>query len=125
MIARTAARARQAGLTNVTLAEHDFVARRLGAADESADYVMLFNILHAEQPDRLLAEARRVLRPEGTLAIMHWNYDASTPRGPTMDIRPRPEQCLSWARLAGFRDETGVIELPPYHYGAVLRKSMV
>jgi ubiquinone/menaquinone biosynthesis C-methylase UbiE len=52
------------------------------------DYAMLFNILHAEQPERLLREARRILAPHGLLGIIHWNYDPSTPRGPSMEIRP-------------------------------------
>jgi len=43
---------------------------------------MLFNILHAERLGDLLIEARRVLTPEGLLAVTHWNYDACTPRGP-------------------------------------------
>jgi ubiquinone/menaquinone biosynthesis C-methylase UbiE len=84
---------------------------------------MLFNILHAEWPTLLLAEAFRVLAPRGTLAVIHWNYDATTPRGPSMDIRPRPEQCQGWAEQAGFRLlDPGIVPLPPYHYGMALRR---
>jgi hypothetical protein len=54
---------------------------------------------------------------------MHWNYDPSTPRGPPMDIRPRPEQCAAWAECAGFRLEPpGRINFPPYHFGLRLTK---
>jgi hypothetical protein len=87
------------------------------------DYAMLFNILHAERPDVLLREARRALKPGGLLAITHWNYDPSTPRGPSMDVRPRPEQCRDWAIQAGFRLlDPGIIDLPPYHYGMALQQ---
>ena len=67
-------------------------------------------------------EARRILKPDGLLAVMHWNYDASTPRDPSMTIRPRPESCRAWAIDAGF-DLAGPeqIDLPPYHYGIVFR----
>jgi hypothetical protein len=54
---------------------------------------------------------------------MHWNYDATTPRGPSMDIRPRPEECRDAAIAAGFHLLLpGIINLPPYHYGMVLSK---
>jgi hypothetical protein len=92
-------------------------------ADASADCAMAFNILHAEDPLTLLCQAHRVLAPSARLGIMHWNYDPSTPRGPSMSIRPRPEQCREWAEHAGFR-ATGesLIDLPPYHYGMVMVK---
>ena len=54
---------------------------------------------------------------------MHWNYDPATPRGPSMDIRPRPDQCRDWAEQEGFRLlEPGIMDLPPYHYGMVLER---
>jgi SAM-dependent methyltransferase len=116
-------KARAAGLVNIVCERRDFVMTGTGVADGTADYVMLFNILHAEQPEVLLREARRILCQGGLLAIMHWNYDASTPRGPSMAIRPQPEQCRIWAEAEGFRLlKPGIINLPPYHYGMVLER---
>jgi SAM-dependent methyltransferase len=116
-------RARQAGLGNLVCAVRDFVAQGTGLDDGSSDYAMLFNLLHAEGPDRLLREAQRVLRPGGRLGIMHWNYDPTTPRGPSMSIRPRPEQCCAWAEAEGFRLlAPGIISLPPFHYGMVMER---
>ncbi len=112
-----------AGLNNVRLEVRDIVEQGTGLPDASVDYVMLFNILHAECPDVLLREAYRTLRPSGRLGIMHWNYDPSTPRGPSMSIRPRPQQCRQWAEQAGFRSSgEPVIDLPPYHYGLVMER---
>lgn len=123
MIEETLAKAGAAGLSNMETRLCDFIVDGTGLSESSMDYVMLFNILHAESPEILLAEAHRVLRPGGKLGIIHWNYDHSTPRGPSMEIRPRPEQCKAWAAQAGFSFlEPGLIDLPPYHFGMVLEK---
>lgn len=63
-----AARARLAGLP-VRFVRGDLHA--MPAADASFDQVLLFNVLtHAAAPPRVLAEAVRVLRPGGTLALV-------------------------------------------------------
>jgi len=123
MVAATAARTLQSGLKNIIIEQRDFVAQGCGRKSGSADLVLLFNILHIEDPVSLLKEAHRVLRPRGTVAVIHWNHDGSTPRGPPLDIRPRPEQCRAWGEQAGLqwvRDQA----LPgsPWHWGMVLEK---
>ena len=123
MIAATQSKAEQAGLTNIQVHQCDFLAPKLPVPLGSAGYSMLFNILHAERPDVLIGRAREVLRKDGLLGIMHWNYDPNTPRGPSMEIRPRPEQCRDWAVAGGFELlPPGIVDLPPHHYGMVLRK---
>ena len=120
----TRRKAEEAGLTNVEVRRCDFVTEGSGLPDASVDYAMLFNILHAEERMVLLQEARRVLAPKGKLAVMHWNYDPTTPRGPSMEIRPRPDQCQFWVERAGFELlPPGCISLPPYHYGFVFQRS--
>ncbi|MHB1033678.1 MAG: class I SAM-dependent methyltransferase [Pirellulales bacterium] len=123
MVAITRSKAEAAGLRNVQADVRDFVAEGTGLPAASMDYAMLFNILHAECPERLLRECYRVVVPGGLLGIIHWNCDPATPRGPSMDIRPRPEQCRDWAVKEGFRLlAPGAIALPPYHYGMVLTR---
>ena len=101
----------------------DFASEGTGLPSASTDYAMLFNILHAECPAVLLAEAFRVLAEGGLLGIIHWNYDPITPHSPSMDIRPRPEQCRDWAVKKGFRLlAPGIVSLPPYHYGMTLER---
>lgn len=123
MIAATRLKVEAAGLDNVRICLRDFTAEGTGLPEASVDYAMLFNILHAECPTVLLKESYRVLGPGGKVSIIHWNYDSRTPRGPSMAIRPRPERCQAWAEQAGFHPmPSGIIDLPPYHYGMTLQK---
>lgn len=122
MIEETRRKAQAAGCENIKLYLRDFVAHGTGLPDSHAMYVMLFNILHAENPDQLLQESFRVLETNGLLAIMHWNYDSQTPRGPSMNIRPKPGECAHWAEIAGFEILAAHMDLPPYHYGVIAKK---
>ena len=45
---------KEAGLSNISCLQSDFVTHGICLPDDSADYVMLFNILHAEDPSKLL-----------------------------------------------------------------------
>ena len=124
MILITENKKKETGLDNVIPVLRDFMADGSGLKDESVDYATLFNILHLENPVSLLIEAKRILRKGGRIAIVHWNYDPATPRGPAMDIRPKPEECIKWAQEAGFVDPVK-FDLKPYHYGIVLIKKYV
>ncbi len=121
MINRVTERANEEEVDNIQTMLRDFVHEGSGLPDESVSYVMLFNILHAENPEDLLKEAYRILKLEGKLGIIHWNFDPETPRGPPMDMRPKPEQCAKWAVGVGFKFE-GRHDLKPYHYGLVFSK---
>ena len=121
MIKAVKRKAKALNLSNVEAILRDFISDGSGLSDGSMDYVFLFNVLHGEKPEQLLKEAYRILKFGGKVGIIHWNYDATTPRGPPMDIRSRPEQCRSWAESVGFIFEQK-IDLKLYHYGLVLRK---
>jgi ubiquinone/menaquinone biosynthesis C-methylase UbiE len=81
----------------------------------AADYICLFNILHCENPGGLLAAARNLLTVKGKIGVIHWKR-ANTPRGPSMDIRPSPEDITGWAAATGLK-LLKQLELPPYHFG--------
>ena len=121
MVKTVELKAKKLNLSNVVPILRDFISEGSGLKDLSVDFVMLFNILHVENPINLLKEAYRILRNGGKVGIIHWNYDATTPRGPTMDIRPKPEQCRHWAESVGFILEQQ-LDLKPYHYAVLLRK---
>ena len=68
----------------------------------------------------LLKEAHRVLVFGGRLSIMHWRSDIPTPRGPSLDIRPTPEQCLAWMERVGFKDiDVSLRDCCPFHFALV------
>ena len=70
-------------------------------------------------------EMARVIRPGGRLSIVHWKHDPATPRGPSMHIRPRPEQCRAWVLAAGFAflREPDLSACSPYHYGLLFART--
>jgi ubiquinone/menaquinone biosynthesis C-methylase UbiE len=121
MIEVVESKAKALSLNNVETILRDFLSDGSGLKGEWVDYVFLFNILHLEKPESLLKESYRILKAGGRVGIIHWNYDPKTPRGPPMNIRPRPEQCKRWAENVGFIFEKR-LDLKPYHYGLVLRK---
>jgi SAM-dependent methyltransferase len=110
MLART--RARAASLP-VRTEHRDVMAHGFGV---QADAVLLFNILHGAQPVDLLRHAAEALKPGGLVYAIHWRY-GETPRGPSLDIRPKPKDIVEWARMAGLPPLGDVIDLPPWHYG--------
>jgi SAM-dependent methyltransferase len=77
-----------AGACNIFYVVGDVFADGFGGRDGSKDACLLFNILHCEEPVKLLAEGARVVRPGGLVLVIHWRYDPGTPRGPSMEIRP-------------------------------------
>ncbi len=124
MVTATAERVSRVGLQNVVVEQRDFVAEGCGRESQSASLVLLFNILHFEDPVGLLREAHRVLRLGGLVGIIHWNYDEHTPRGPPLNIRPRPQQCRAWGEDAGLRwVRNESFPGSPWHWGMVLKRS--
>jgi len=122
MVAFTAQRAAGAGLANVKAEVRDVTAGGFGVASGSCDTALLFNILHAEDPVALLRAAGEAVKPGGVVAVIHWRSDLATPRGPSPDIRPRPEQIAAWSAEAGLRPEGDAFLLPPWHFGMKLRR---
>ena len=123
MVERTRARAEELGITNLRCEQRDFFRDGFDVAAQSQDACLLFNILHCENPIRVLRQAAEVVAKQGTVLVIHWRHDPTTPRGPSLDIRPRPEDCIRWARKAGlWLADNGIVDLPPYHCGLILRK---
>ena len=124
MVIRTRQRAAEVRLSNIVCEQRDVIADGFGVADESQDACLLFNILHCEHPMGLLLQAAHVVRPGGAVLVIHWRSDVTTPRGPSLDIRPTPGRILKWAAESGLLAANGpVLNLRPWHYGIQLVKS--
>lgn len=104
---------------NIRAEVRDFVADGTGLKSASQAHAMIFNLLHLENPVALLSEAHRVLGPGGMLSVIHWRSDIATPRGPSLEIRPTPEQCQAWMQEAGFKaiQSVDLQASCPYHFG--------
>lgn len=93
------------------------------------DFVFMANTFHGV-PDKLDL-SRAVwgsLKPGGRFAIVNWHRRPreqtpvlGKPRGPDAALRMAPEDVRRIVEPAGFTLST-VVEVGPYHYGAVFRK---
>ena len=72
MVEHTRRRAAAEGLRNVICQGRDVMEAGFGGNPQSREACLLFNILHGEQPVRLLAEAARAVRPGGWVLVIHW-----------------------------------------------------
>jgi len=93
------------------------------------DFVLIANTFHGVPDKRALAESVvRVLKPRGCLAIVNWyplprerTTVLDEPRGPKTTMRMSPDEVRKVVEPAGLQF-ADLIELPPYHYGAIFRK---
>ena len=114
---------RKQGLLNVTFHLRDVLERGTGLEPNSVEMVLLFNILHFEEKRVLLAEAARVLKNGGVVAIIHWRKDIPTPRGPVIETRPDLHQILAASEGLSLRLHGDIRMLKPYHFGVQLVKA--
>ena len=110
------------GIKNITLYLADFITKGTGLPSNSVDYAMIFNIMHHDNPDQILNEVYRILKRNAKAGIIHWRSDMETPRGPSMEIRPKPDECANWAKEAGFQLFKNPFIIEPYHFGLVIQK---
>jgi predicted methyltransferase len=91
------------------------------------NYVLLANTFHRVPDKTGLARAvAEVLKSGGFFTVVNWHplpREQTTvldqARGPRTEMRMSPEQVRAVVEPAGF-PWSRVVELPPYHYGAIL-----
>ena len=90
-------------------------------ADNTLELVLISNLLfQADDKRQVIAEAKRILRANGRLAVIDWS-DSFGGMGPHKDDVVKKEQVLTLARAVGL---TFVKEFPAgaHHYGLIFRK---
>ncbi len=95
-----------------------------------AELVFMANAFHGvPERTRLARAVAKALVPHGHFVIVNWHArprEQTTilgePRGPASELRMTPEATRAAVEPAGFR-MARVVELPPYHYGAIFEKA--
>jgi SAM-dependent methyltransferase len=118
-------RLNESGLTNCDFISGD--AYKLAELIRSpVDFVFMANAFHGV-PDRprLVRAVRAILEPSGLFAIVNWHQRPreetvilGEPRGPRTELRLTPEQTIAAVEAGGLK-LAHLLEIPPYHYGAV------
>jgi len=96
---------------------------------QRVDFVLIANTFHGVPDQTGLAKAAaEALAPHGRFAVVNWHAlpreettILGSPRGPKSEMRMSPKATSAVVEPAGFKLEK-VVELPPYHYGAVFRR---
>ncbi len=93
---------------NISLLQGSAEATSLPAC--SCDLVLLANVWH-ELPDHVAAlqEARRILQPGGTLAILDWRPDTQQPPGPPRARRVAPDAVRHTVESHAYRCNLSVL----------------
>ena len=119
----------ESGVTNC-----DFVAGNAYELDRlwprAVDFVFLANAFHGV-PDRqrLARSVHDALAPRGLFAVVNWHQrprEETTilgeQRGPRTELRMSPDQTARAVEASGLK-LARIVEVPPYHYGAVFERS--
>jgi len=96
---------------------------------EPVDFVFIANTFHGVPDKTELSQAvHEVLKPGGRFAVVNWHKRPreqtpvlGLPRGPDTALRMTPEDVQRYVEPAGFKLDK-VVEVGPYHYGAVFQK---
>jgi ubiquinone/menaquinone biosynthesis C-methylase UbiE len=124
-------RLNEGGLTNCEFIAGD-AYEIASLAPRPADLVFMANAFHGvPDPLRLAQAVRETLKPDGCFAVVNWHprpREETTilgePRGPKTELRLSSERTIA-AVAAGGLKLAHLVELPPYHYGAVFRRPPV
>lgn len=128
MVRMAQTRVAAAGVTNCTFIVGD-AYNVATLVTEPADFILIANTFHGVPDKRRLAQAvAAVLKPAGRFAIVNWHRRPrdetvvlGEPRGPQTEFRMTPDDVAAAVEPAGFI-RAGLVELPPYHYGAIFQK---
>lgn len=126
-VART--RLGESGAANADFVEGDaYEVANLGPTP--VDFVFFANAFHGV-PDRprLARAVKSILVSDGRFAVLNWHQRPreetvifGEPRGPRTELRVSPDQTIAAVEGGGMK-LAQLVDVPPYHYGAVFRAS--
>jgi SAM-dependent methyltransferase len=129
MLALASSRLAQERLSNCDY-QHGDAYRLAEFVPRAVDFVFMANSFHGV-PDgtRLACIVGGVVKPGGRFAIVNWHRlprEKTTvlgqPRGPKSELRLSPEQTIKAVEAGGLK-RTAIVDIPPYHYGAIFAKA--
>ena len=122
MLAEIENKARREGLEDIVKTIRADLEQPQGSRlpENSADWVLVANILYQSDPVKILHEAARVVAHNGRVVVVEWDTVAS-PLGPPTNQRIARDEALAGIEQAGLAVEKE-LRPSPYHYGFVLAK---
>ena len=120
LLAEAESRAAREGVGDIVYTVRGNIENQGGSTlpEQSADWVLVANILHQAPPAKVLAEAARIVKENGRVIVVEWSPGAS-PFGPPIEARIAKPEAVAAAEGCGL---TIVREWQPsaYHYGLIL-----
>jgi len=115
-------RARIDGFNNIeTIWANLEILKSTGIANDGVDLATLFNVLfQSDKQGQILAEAIRIVKPGGSLAIIDWKNN-KTSFGPPSESRVKPEEIKKICLNQGLSLEKE-FEASDYHFGLLFKK---
>lgn len=131
LLSQAQARLTESGFTNCEFIEGD-AYDLIEFVERPVDFLLIANTFHGVPDKMRLARAMvATLKPAGRLAIINWHRRPrdetkvlGQPRGPSTELRMGPADVLAAVDSSGLKFQE-VIELPPYHYAAILANDLV
>ncbi|HLK80810.1 MAG TPA: class I SAM-dependent methyltransferase [Xanthobacteraceae bacterium] len=128
MLDKARARLLVAGITNCGFIASD-AYNVAEIVCERVDFVLLANTFHGVPDKKRLSQAvAAILKQGGHFAVINWHRRPreetqvlGQPRGPKTEMRMEPDDVAAPVEQSGLRFER-VVELPPYHYGAIFAR---
>lgn len=114
-------RAEFEGLQNIELIRADLeIPKSTGIEDGTIDIVLLSNILHQANPQKVMAEAVRILKKDGKIIVVDWRK-IKIPFGPPKDGRISVDNVKKIAKEEGLKLKEE-FDAGAYHFGLIFGK---